>query len=162
MPGASSDPDFWAELLHLCQSYPPFGKILARLCDLILEREPSHGYARLHRAVGLAQLQDFPRASVALDDALNGDPIELLSWGRNALETIFAAAVKGGRIRECLEVIERKEWIDAWRPIYEALKAVDAGSGDYLKRIAVEIRHPAQIILRRIAPELRGLPEAIE
>jgi len=38
----------------------------------------------LTRAVALAQLGDFPRASVALEDALVGDPIELLSAGRRA------------------------------------------------------------------------------
>jgi hypothetical protein len=111
----------------------------------------------MHRAVALAQLSDFPRASVALEDALVGDPLELLSWGRRALETFFTAAVKNGRARDCLEVIEKKEWIDAWRPIYEALKSVEAGSSDYLKRVAVEIREPAREILRRIAPELPGL-----
>jgi len=66
----------------------------------------------------------------------------------------FAVAVKNGRVRDCLELLDKKEWKDAWRPIYEALKAVEAGSGEYLKRVAVEIREPAQQILRRIAPEL--------
>ena len=148
---------FWYELLELGRNYAPFGKILLRLCDLIAETDSSNAMARLHRAVALAQLRDFPRAAVALEDALVGDPIELLSWGRKALEVFFAAAVESGRVRDCLEVIEKKEWIDAWRPIYEALKAVEAGSGDYLKRVAVEIREPAQIILRQIAPELPGL-----
>ena len=55
-------------------------------------------------------------------------------------------------MRDCLELIERKDWKDAWRPIYEALRAVEAGSAEYLTRIAVEIREPALIILRRIAP----------
>jgi len=41
-------------------------------------------------------------------------------------------------VRDCLELIDKKEWKDAWRPIYEALRAVDAGSAEYLKRIAVE------------------------
>jgi Tfp pilus assembly protein PilF len=150
-------PVFWDELLDLCRNYAPFGKILLRLCDLVEEHDTSNKHVRLHRAVALAQLADFPRASVALEDALVGDPIELLTWGRRALETFFAAAVKNGRVRECLHVIDKKEWFDAWRPIYEALKSVDEGSGDYLKRVAVEIREPAQAILRRIAPEIPGL-----
>jgi hypothetical protein len=115
-----------------------------------------HPYSRLQRAVGLAQLDDFPRAIVALDDDLTGDPIEQLSTGRKALEVFFAAAVRNGRVRDCIELLDRKEWKDAWRPIYEALKSVEAGSADYLKRVAVEIREPALIILRRIAPELPG------
>jgi hypothetical protein len=43
--------------------------------------------------------------------------------------------------------------------IREAWQAVEAGSAGYLKRIAVEIRHPALLILRRIAPQLSDLPE---
>jgi hypothetical protein len=149
--------EFWDELLELCKNYAPFGKILLRLCDLVQEHDSPNTYVRLHRAVALAQLGDFPRASVALEDALVGDPLELLSWGRKALETFFAAAVKNGRAPDCLDVIEKKEWIDAWRPIYEALKSVEAGSSDHLKRVAVEIRVPAREILQRIAPDLAGL-----
>jgi Flp pilus assembly protein TadD len=149
---------FWDELLGLCQNYPPFGKLLLGICDLVQEQDSSNRFARLYRAVALAQLGDFPRASVALEDALTGDPIDLLSIGQRALETFLAAAVKNGRVRDCLELIDKKEWKDAWRPIYEALKAVEAGSAEYLKRVAVEIRHPAQQILRHIAPQLPDLP----
>ena len=149
--------EFWDELLDLCQNYAPFGKILFRICDLIQHGDHSRIDVNLYRAVAIAQLRDFPRASVALDEALTGDPIELLSTGRKPLETFFAAAVRSGRVRDCLDVIEKKEWIDAWRPIYEALKAVEAGSAEYLKRVAVEIRAPAQMILRRIEPELPSI-----
>jgi tetratricopeptide (TPR) repeat protein len=148
--------EFWDELLDLCHNYPPFGKILIGICDAVQKRDSSNALAYLHRAVALAQLGDFPRASVALEDALDGDPIEMLSAGRKALEVFFAAAVRSGRVRDCLELLDKKEWKDAWRPIYEALKSVEAGSGEYLKRVAVEIREPAMQILRRIAPELPG------
>ena len=151
--------DFWNELLDLCQNYAPFGKILLGICDLVQERDPSNRFVKLYRAVALGQLRDFPRASVALEDALTGDPIDLLSIGQRALETFFAAAVKSERVRDCREAIDKKDWKDAWRPIYEALRAVEEGSAQYLKRIAVEIRSPALVILRRIAPRLPDLPE---
>ena len=151
--------DFWTELLVLCENYAPFGKILLGICDLVQERDPSNRFVPLYRAVAHAQLGDFPRASVALEDALTGDPIDLLEMGQRALETFFAAAVKSERVRDCLEAIDKKEWKDAWRPIYEALRAVEEGSAQYLKRVAVEIRYPAEKILRRIAPRLPGLPE---
>jgi len=156
---AAQEAGFWNELLKQCQTYAPFGKILLGICDLVQERDNSNRFVRLYRAVALAQLRDFPRASVALEDALIGDPIELLSIGRGALETFLAAAVKLGRVRDCLELIDKKEWKDAWRPIYEALQAVEAGSAEYLKRVAVEIRVPAVEILRHIAPRLPDLPE---
>lgn len=151
---AAAEADFWGELLALNQKYAPFGKILLRICDLVEQQDSSNPFTRLWRAVALAQLGDFPRASVALEDALVGDPIELLSRGRSALEVFFAAAVREGRVKECVDVLEKKEWIDAWRPIYESLKSVEAGSAAYLKRVAVEIREPASVILRRIAPAL--------
>ena len=91
---------------------------------------------------------------MALEDALTGDPIGLLSIGQRALETFFAAAAKAERVRDCLELLDKKDWKDAWRPIYEALRAVEEGSAQYLKRVAVEIRTPAETILRRIAPRL--------
>jgi tetratricopeptide (TPR) repeat protein len=151
--------DFWNELLDLCQNYVPFGKILLGICDLVQERDPSNRFVPLYRAVAHAQLGDFPRASVALEDALTGDPIDLLEMGQRALETFFAAAVKAERVRDCLEAIDKKEWKDAWRPIYEALRAAEEGSAQYLKRVAVEIRTPALTILRRIAPRTPDLPE---
>ncbi len=155
---ASGQPGFWDELLGLCGTYAPFGKILIRICDLVLEQDDSNGLALLHRAVGVAQLGDFPRASVTLEDALTGDAIDRFATGRKALEVFFAAAVKNERVADCIELLDRKGWKDAWRPIYEALTAVEEGSGEYLKRVAVEIRGPALDILRRIAPELPGLP----
>jgi hypothetical protein len=143
-----------------CQTFPSFGRILLGICDLVQERDNSDRFARLYRAVALGQLGDFPRASVALEDALTGDPIDLLSIGQGAIETFPAAAVTSGRVRDCLDLIDKKkDWKDAWRPIYEALQAVEAGSAEYLKRIAVEIRNPALEILRRIAPQLPGFPE---
>jgi cytochrome c-type biogenesis protein CcmH/NrfG len=151
---ASRQSSFWDELLGYCDTYPSFAGTLLSICDLV----PPAPIVSLHRAVALAQAGDFPRAIVALDDALTGDPIEQLAAGKRALEVFFAAAVRNGRVEDCLELIDKKEWKDAWRPIYEALRAVSAGSVDYLKRVAVEIREPATIILGRIAPELPGLP----
>ncbi len=155
----ASGGDFWDKLLELCRNYAPFGKILLGICDLVQESDNSNRFVGLYRAVALAQLGDFPRASVALEDALTGDPIDLLSIGQRALETFLTAAVKSGRVRDCLELIDKKDWKDAWRPIYEALRAVEADSAEYLKRVAVEIRVPALLILRRIAPMLPDLPE---
>jgi len=156
---ASRQNGFWDELLGLCRNYAPFGKILVGICDLVQERDNSNRFVRLYRAVALAQLRDFPRASVALEDALTGDPLELLSIGQRALETFLAAAVKGNRVHDCIELIDKKDWKDAWRPFYEALRAVEEGSAEYLKRVAVEIRAPALTILRRIAPQIPNLTE---
>jgi tetratricopeptide (TPR) repeat protein len=150
---------FWDELLSMARNYPPFGKPLLGICDLVEERDTSNPFVRLYRSVALAQLADFPRASVAFEDALVGDPIQLLTNGQSAVETVLAAAVKADRVRDFIDLLDKKEWKDAWRPIYEALRAVETGSADHLKRIAVELRGPTLGILRRIAPELCGTDE---
>ena len=151
---AAQRDEFWDELLDLCRNYPPFGKILLFICDLVQEIDGGNRFVDLFRALALGQLHDFPRASVAFEDSLVGDPIEMLAYGQQAIETTLAAAVASGRVREFIDVLDRKEWKDAWRPIYEALRAVESGSAEYLRRIAVEFRAPALDILGRIAPHL--------
>jgi len=146
---------FWSEMLDACRYYTPFGKLLSGICDLVQNLDAENRFVKLYRAVAVGQLDDFPRASVAFEDALVGDPIELLAIGQSAVETVLSAAVRNGRVRDIIEVLDKKEWKDAWRPIYEALRAVESGSAEYLKRVAVEIRTPALDILRRIAPNLR-------
>ena len=108
---AARGADFWNELLDLCRNYAPFGKILLGICDLVQERDPSNRFAKLYRAVALAQLRDFPRASVALEDALTGDPIDLLSIGQRALETFLAAAVEK-RARARLSRADRQKGLE--------------------------------------------------
>jgi len=155
---ASRGSGFWNDLDELCQNYPPFGKLLIVICNLAQEMEAGNPFVKLTRAVAFGQLSDFPRASVAFEDALVGDPIELLETSQHAIEILLKASVKNHRVRDFIDVLDKKEWKDAWRPIYEALKAVEAGSAEYLKRIAVEIRTPALDLLRRIAPDLREMP----
>jgi hypothetical protein len=43
---------------------------------------------------------------------------------------------------------------ERWRPLYEALRAVQAGSAQYLRRVAPEVRSIAEAILVELAPEL--------
>ena len=152
---AAAGSGFWLALLDLCRNYAPFGGILLKICDLIHSQDPSNRFVPLYRAVAQAQIADFPRATVTFEDALTGDPIDLLSIGQRAIETFLAAAVRHGRIGEAIEAIGKKGWKDAWRPIHEALRAAESGSPEYLKRVAVEIRDPASVILGRIAPNIR-------
>ena len=150
--------EFWNQLLERCSNYPPFGKLLLAICDLVEDLDATNPFVQLYRAVAFGQLGEFPRASVAFEDALLGDPIEMIAIGQQAIETILAAAVRNRRVLEFIDVLDKKDWKDAWRPIYEALRAVETGSAEYLKRIAVEFRVPALDILRRVAPHLRDMP----
>ena len=129
------------------------------ICGLVQELDAANRFVDLYRAVSFGQLGEFPRASVAFEDALVDDPIDLLAKGQQAIETVLTAAVKCGRIRDFVDILDKKAWKDGWRPIYEALRSVESGSAQYLKRTAVEFRAPALDILRRIAPDLRDMPE---
>ncbi len=66
----------------------------------------------------------------------------------------FAAAVKAGHAEDLINLLEQTGANERWRPLYEALRAVRAGSAHYLRRVAPEIRSVAEPILAEIAPDL--------
>ena len=66
----------------------------------------------------------------------------------------FNAVVEAGHLTEALSLLERTGADQRWRPLYEALRAVQAGTADYLRRVAPEVRTVAAQILAEIAPEL--------
>jgi hypothetical protein len=68
----------------------------------------------------------------------------------------FSAALEAGHLDDLLAILEATSAKDLWRPLYEALCAVRAGSAQYLRRVAPEIRPVAQAILDELAPGLPG------
>ena len=64
----------------------------------------------------------------------------------------FRAVVEGGLVPQALAILEKSGTDDRWRPRYEALRAARAGTSDYLRRVAPEVRVVALKILRQIAP----------
>ena len=66
-------------------------------------------------------------------------------------EGFFRAVVEGGFAAEALAILERSGADERWRPLYEALRAARAGTSDYLRRVAPEVRGVAMKILRSIA-----------
>jgi len=67
--------------------------------------------------------------------------------------TFFREAVGVGRAGESVELLDELEMGERWRPLREALAAAAAGTRDYLRRVAPEVRHPAEQILDQIMPE---------
>jgi hypothetical protein len=68
----------------------------------------------------------------------------------------FAAAVTAGHLDDVLALMERTGSSERWRPLYEALRAVQAKSALYLRTVAPEIRTVAEAILQEIAPEFKN------
>ena len=66
----------------------------------------------------------------------------------------FQVAVEAGRVDEALQLLEKSGADQRWRPLYEALQAVKAGTPLYLRRVAAEIRTVAEEIFEEIAPGL--------
>jgi len=67
----------------------------------------------------------------------------------------FGAAVGAGHVDDVIALFEQTGANERWRPLYEALRAVQAGSAEFLRRVAPEIRTIAEQILNQIAPDLK-------
>ena len=67
------------------------------------------------------------------------------AWNELAL-----AAVRNGFTAELRQLLEETGAHERWRPLYEALRAVEAGTEDYLRRVSPEVRFVARQIYRRL------------
>jgi hypothetical protein len=97
------------------------------------------------------------RGWLAQDTEALGEAIlllEQLAEGETFSTGICLAVVKTGHVGEALAILERTGADQRCRPLYEALQAVKAGTSDYLRRVAPEVRTVALELLREIAPDL--------
>jgi len=81
--------------------------------------------------------------------------LQQLTAGETFSTGLFQAIVKTGHVSEARAILERTGADQRCRPLYEALRAVEAGTPDYLRRVAPEVRTVAMAMLREIAPDLR-------
>ena len=96
------------------------------------------GALRKIEAVLLKRLFDLPNC-----------PAGLAKHRANLPKSLFDLAKPG-----LMAVPTRRVNKERWRPFYEALKAAQAGTAQYLTRVAPEVRRPALDILRTLAPGL--------
>jgi tetratricopeptide (TPR) repeat protein len=66
----------------------------------------------------------------------------------------FRDVVKTGHLDDAITILERTGADERWRPLYAALRAARAGTPDYLRTVAPEVREAATQILRELNPEL--------
>jgi tetratricopeptide (TPR) repeat protein len=64
--------------------------------------------------------------------------------------TLFREAIRVGRAKESLDLLEEAQLAEKWRPLREALRAVIEGTPLYLQRVAPEVRDPAERILKEL------------
>jgi tetratricopeptide (TPR) repeat protein len=69
----------------------------------------------------------------------------------------FREAVASNRAREAAELLDEVELAKRWRPLREALEALAREDPKYLRRVAPEVRGPAEVILKELSepPEER-------
>lgn len=69
----------------------------------------------------------------------------------------FKAIVQSGYLEDVIEILQHTAANQRWRPLYEALRAVQQGSALYLRRVAPEIQPISEAILQQIAPDFERI-----
>jgi Flp pilus assembly protein TadD/DNA-binding transcriptional ArsR family regulator len=95
----------------------------------------------------LTLTESWPEASQLLEQ-LASNKSAFFSKG------FFRSAIQTGHLDDAIAVLERTGANERWRPLYEALQSARAGTPDYLRTVAPEVRMAATKILRRLAPDL--------
>lgn len=89
--------------------------------------------------------KDWPEAAKLVGSVLKGADEETDELLQSIL-TFFTSAVTAGYVGESITLLEEGEFGDSWRPLVEALKAIQAGTRDYFFNIAPEVRSAAEDI----------------
>ena len=76
-------------------------------------------------------------------------------------EGFFRSAIQTGHLDDVSAILQRTGANERWRPLYEALQSARAGTPDYLRTVAPEVRMAATKILRRLAPDLFDTEEPV-
>jgi len=96
----------------------------------------------------LSDLNRWLSLKAAQDEAAEG-------WqGVGGALGLFRELLQAGHAAALLEQLKQTGLDERWRPLYEALKAAQAGTAKYLTRVAPEVRRPALDILKTLAPDL--------
>jgi tetratricopeptide (TPR) repeat protein len=67
----------------------------------------------------------------------------------DSFNEVARAAVASRFTTELRKLLEETGAYERWRPLYEALRAIEAGTEDYLRRVSPEVRYVAEKLYRR-------------
>ncbi len=120
------------EAVALAEGGPRFGMAITRLSQLLMQQ------GNIDEAMeAVRQLFDTP-SNVSIED----------------LTLLLKSAEEEGCLTSLLNVLDKSEGGQQFRPFREALAALVAGSADVLYDVAPEVRKPALTFLEAVAPEL--------
>jgi uncharacterized protein HemY len=129
---------------------PAFLKMVQRAHELV----PDHPKTQFLLARVLTLAERWPEASQLLEQLASNESAFLS-------EEFFRSTIQTGHLDDAIAVLERTGANERWRPLYEALQAARAGTPDYLRTVAPEVRTAATKILRRLAPDLFDTEEPV-
>ncbi len=123
--------------------------ILRKALELRLDDQ----YTRLLLAYVMIKQNDIQAAEVLLKELIAGWTHEtpVLYW--QGLIGVFREMISADYVIPAVELLTETGVGEHWLPFKEALNTIQAGSPDYLKRVAPEVRVPAKKLLEYIAPE---------
>jgi tetratricopeptide (TPR) repeat protein len=122
---------------------PAFLKMVQRAHELV----PDNPETQFLLARVLSLTERWPEASRLLEQLASNEAAFFS-------EEFFRSAIQTGHLDDAIAVVERTGANERWRPLYEALQSARAGTPDYLRTVAPEVRMAATKILRRLAPDL--------
>ncbi len=114
-----------------------------------LQLDSSQAAAKLSLALLRLEAGDWHETAELVSTALKGAGEEADELLQGALG-FFSFAVTQGYTSESIALLEEAELGDTWRPLIEALKAVQAETPDYLLNIAPEVRNASEEIYKEL------------
>jgi hypothetical protein len=113
---------------------------------------PAPVEARLTAPSGTGQGDRWPEVA-SLARGLLLDSGELPRRARwLAMLAIFGEAARTGHAEGAVALLDELALTDRYRPLREALAAIAAGTRAYLRRVAPEVRHPAERLIDELLP----------
>jgi tetratricopeptide (TPR) repeat protein len=135
-------------------------RVCARLAESPSDFETALGMARKARELAPESVEAqflLPRILASCGRWQEATPfLEQLAANESMFYSadFFRVALKTGHLNDAIAILERTGADEQWRPLYEALRAARAGTPDYLRTVAPEVRVAAAEILRDLAPAL--------
>jgi Flp pilus assembly protein TadD/DNA-binding transcriptional ArsR family regulator len=153
-PTRSWDPDRFVRAGHHLADSPDERPALLKMVQRAHELVPDHPKTQFLLARVLTLAERWPEASQLLEQLASNESAFLS-------EEFFRSTIQTGHLDDAIAVLERTGANERWRPLYEALQAARAGTPDYLRTVAPEVRTAATEILRRLAPDLFDAGEPV-
>jgi Flp pilus assembly protein TadD len=150
----SGDLDHFVQAGHRLADSPDELPALLKMVQHAHEIVPDNLEIQFLLARVLTLAEQWPEASQLLEQLASNESAFFS-------EGFFRSAIQTGHLDDVSAILQRTGANERWRPLYEALQSARAGTPDYLRTVAPEVRMAATKILRRLAPDLFDTEEPV-